>query len=64
MHSAAFSVDVPEILPPVGRLDDNRGDKKTVELCVLRGELSTLQRYKIEMRKSSVLGYIFQENAI
>ena len=28
------------------------------------GERSTLQRYKIEKRKSSISGYIFQENAI
>ena len=38
--------------------------ENSVELCVLRGELSTLQRYKIEKRKSSILGYIYQENAI
>ena len=28
------------------------------------GERSTMQRYKIENRKSSFMGYIFQENTI
>ena len=55
MHSAAFSVDVPEILPPFGRLDDKRGDRK---LCVLRGDFRHYKDTKLKS-ESQVFRDIF-----
>ena len=49
-------VYVIEILPPFGRLDDKRIVKNVFRM--------TPQRYKTKNRKSSISGYILQENTI